>query len=70
MNYIFLDRKKLEEFLEWRDLARGLLCQYEENIEIIISKIAVIQTRPFDSAYAPLKEDSFTLTPVENLHLV
>ena len=36
-----------------------LLSQYEVNLHLVISKTASIQTRPFDSAYAPLKEIHF-----------
>ena len=50
MNYVFLDRKKLEEFLKWRDLPRLLASKYETNLEITISQIAAIRTRPFGSA--------------------
>ena len=50
MDKNFLDRKKLEEFLQWRDLVKLSLYKYEAILHLAISKTAVIKTRPFDPA--------------------
>ena len=46
---------------EWRNLFRKFLSQYEANLQLTISKTAVIQARPFDFAIASLKEVHFVL---------